>query len=91
MCPGNAVFQQIGKFSELCKATGYKASTINQLSLITIFAAFWADTLYILKELVTHIDKPEKIKEVTKNFIPTLQTRLVWLTQQILNFTKEFP
>lgn len=88
MAPGHQVFTQIGKFSELCKATGYKASTLNHQKLIPIFAAFWADTIDILEDLTQHCDDPEKVKEVTQAFIPPLQKRLVWLAQQIVTITK---
>ena len=88
MNEGHKVFQQVGKFAELCKATGYKASTLNHLGLIPIFAAFWADTVDILQELVDNVGEPEKLKEVTQTYIPTLQKRLVWLAQQIVTITK---
>jgi hypothetical protein len=88
MNPGNPVFAQIGKFGELCKVTGYKASTLNHLKLIPIFAAFWADTVDILQELVDNVGDVQKLKEVTQGYIPTLQKRLIWLTQQILTITK---
>lgn len=86
--PGYPVFNQIRSLSELCKATGYKASVLNNQSLVPIFAAFWEDTLDILEELIANVDDHEKLKEVTKNFLPTLQKRLVWLAQQIVNITK---
>jgi len=88
MYSGAPVFNQIGKFAELCKATGYKASTLNHQGLIPIFAAFWADTLDILEDLVKYCDDPAKIAEVKKTYIPTLQKRLVWLAQQIVTLTK---
>lgn len=88
MYPDHQVFAQIGKFGELCKATGYKASTLNHIGLVPIFAAFWADTLDILDELCQNVGNPEKLKEVTTNYIPTLQKRLVWLAQQIVSITK---
>lgn len=88
MAGGHPVFQQIGKFGELCKVTGYKASTLNHQKLIPIFAAFWADTVDILQELVDNVNDTMKIKEVTQSYIPTLQKRLIWLAQQILTITK---
>lgn len=88
MYPGNPVFTQISKFGELCKATGYKAATLNHLGLIPIFAAFWADTLDIMEDLCEHVGEPDKLKKVTQSYIPTLQKRLVWLAQQIVTITK---
>lgn len=88
MYPEHQVFQQIGNFAALCKATGYKASTLNNLSLIVIFAAFWADTLDILEEMIANVGDEEKLKEVNKSSAPLLQKRLVWLAQKIVSFTK---
>ncbi|MGE3610588.1 MAG: hypothetical protein AB7I27_13440 [Bacteriovoracaceae bacterium] len=88
MCPDHKVFGQIGKFGELCKATGYKASTLNIIGLVPIFAAFWADTIDIMEELCENIGDSEKLNSVTKEYIPTLQKRLIWLAEQIVNKTK---
>jgi hypothetical protein len=88
MCPGQPVFIQMGKFCELCKVTSYKAATLNNISLIPIFTAFWADTVDILQDLVTHVESPSKVKEVTRGYVPVLQKRLVWLAGQIVALTK---
>lgn len=88
MYPNHRPFDQIGRFSALCKATGYKASTLNNPNLIPIFAAFWADTIDIIEEICEHIDNEQKLKDVTQSYIPVLQKRLVWLAQQIINQTK---
>ncbi len=88
MYPSYSVFQQIGKFCELCKATSYKAVTLNNMKLIPIFTAFWADTVDILQDLITHVGDSEKIKSVTNGYVPVLQKRLVWLAQQIVHLTK---
>ncbi len=88
MHPNHLVFEQISKFAELCKATSYKASTLNHLTLIPIFTAFWADTVDIMQELVDNVGDDEKLKQVTQDYIPTLQKRLVWLAQQIVSITK---
>ena len=91
MYPGNPEFQQIGRFSALCKALGYKASTLQDLGLITIFAAFWADTLDILQDLVDNVGDSEKLKEATKGYVPVLQSRLIWLGQKIVAAAKATP
>ena len=89
MYPDEIVFVHISKFSELCKATSYKASTLNHLGLIPIFTAFWADTVDILQDFVDNVGNPaEKIEEITKGYVPVLQKRLVWLAQQIVTKTK---
>lgn len=91
MYPGHKVFQQIVSFAALCKATGYKASTLNHAGLVVIFAAFWGDTVDILQELVDHVGDAEKLKEVTTSYAPVLQKRLLWLAQKIVTITKGTP
>jgi type III secretion system FlhB-like substrate exporter len=86
--PDHEIFKQIGNFGGLCKATGYKASTLNYLPLIPIFAGFWADTLEIMEALCSNIENPEKIAEINKSSAPILQKRLVWLAEQIVQITK---
>lgn len=86
--PAVEAFRLIGNFGALCKATGYKASTLNNESLIPIFAAFWADTVEIMNDLCMNIDKPEKLVEITKKNAPVLQRRLTWLAEQIVKITK---
>lgn len=88
MYPDHKIFSQIGKFGELCKATGYKATTLNHQGLVPIFAAFWADTLDIMEELCNNVGDDGKIKDLTKGYIPVLQKRLTWLAHQIVSLTK---
>ncbi len=88
MHPSYKPFDQIGKFSALCKATAYKASTLKSLKLVPIFAAFWLDTVDIIEEILENLEDENKLKEVTKNYIPVLQKRLMWLAQQIINQSK---
>lgn len=86
--PEYEVFRQIGNFGALCKATGYKASTLNYTALIPIFASFWADTVEIMGELCSFVDQPEKLQEINKKNAPVLQKRLTWLAEQIVKMTK---
>lgn len=86
--PTVEAFKLIGNFGALCKATGYKASTLNNESLIPIFAAFWADTVEIMNDLCLNVDMPEKLAEITKKTAPVLQRRLTWLAEQIVKITK---
>ena len=89
--PEHEVFKQIGNFGALCKATGYKASTLNNSGLIPIFAGFWADTIEIMKELSENVDHPEKIVEINKKNAPLIHRRLTWLAEQIVKITKADP
>lgn len=87
--PDHEVFRQIGNFGALCKATGYKASTLNHNVLIPIFASFWADTVEIMSELCKNIDQPERLLEINRKNAPVLQRRLTWLAEQIVKITRE--
>lgn len=86
--PDYEVFKLLGNFGALCKATGYKASTFNQIEIIPIFAAFWADTIEIMNEMVKNIDKPEVLALISKKSAPVLQKRLTWLAEQIVKLSK---
>ena len=86
--PDQEVFRQIGNFGALCKATGYKASTLNHNILIPIFASFWADTIEIMSELCSNVDQPEKLQEINRENAPVLQRRLTWLAEQIVKINK---
>ncbi|MFZ4712461.1 MAG: hypothetical protein ACOYL6_02000 [Bacteriovoracaceae bacterium] len=86
--PQYEIFQQIGNFGGLCKATGYKASTLNHMGLIPIFAAFWADTLEIMEQLCSHIEDSHKLTEINQNIAPVMHKRLVWLAEQIVKINK---
>lgn len=88
MYPDHRAFMHIGKFGELCKATGYKAGVLNNMGLIKIFAAFWADTLDIVENLCKNIGNQASLNGVMSTDIPLLQKRLTWLAQQIVNLTK---
>ncbi len=89
--PEHDVFKQIGNFGALCKATSYKASTLNHVGLIPIFAGFWADTIEIMKELCDNVDHSQKIIEINKKNAPLIQRRLTWLAEQIVKITKADP
>ncbi len=86
--PEHEVFKQIGNFGALCKATGYKASTLDLPTLIPIFAGFWADTIEIMNELCENVDRPERLVVINKKNAPVLQRRLTWLAEQIVKITK---
>lgn len=88
LAPGHRPFEQLGNLAALCKATGYKATTLNIPELIPIFAAFWADTIDIMQEITDNIDNQTKLREATQEYLPVLQKRLVWLAQQIISMTK---
>lgn len=91
MAPESKSFPMIGKFCELCKATGYKAATLNKPQLIPIFAAFWADTVEMLETLCANVGDEDKAQKAIQDFAPALQKRLTWLAEQIVKLTKDAP
>lgn len=88
MAPEIEIFATISKFAELCKATGYKASIIEQKELIPIFAAFWSDTVEMIEKLCQNIENESTTKSLLVDYVPVLQKRLTWLAQQIVKLTK---
>ncbi len=89
--PEHEVFKQLGNFGALCKATGYKAATLNHLGLIPIFAGFWADTLEIMSQMVENIENQESLTRISKESAPVLHKRLTWLVEQIVKINKSDP
>lgn len=82
MDPGNPGLAQIGKLCRICKILGNQASQKAQAKLTPLFAAFWADTLEILEELIDNLTPSEKAVVWTQ-YIPVLQKRLEWLASHV--------
>jgi hypothetical protein len=82
MDPGNQALQQIGRLARISKILGNQASQKGQTQLTPIFAAFWADTLEILEELVDSLTDDTKTKIWTA-YIPVIQKRLEWLAKHV--------
>lgn len=77
--PGHATFEAIGRLGELCKMVGNKASLKADVALVPIFAAFWADTIEHMSELLDHLGDRAKSEQISKQFSQVLQGRLKWL------------
>lgn len=94
MQPDHLALQRIGKLAEICKSLGYKTAEKQAADLVAYLAAFWADTIDVIEDLVTHLDDAEKNAEIAKNFSTVLQKRLEWLTkkldQEAQNLAKTF-
>lgn len=75
--------QRIGAIAQLCKKLGYKAAEFKLPALVPIFAAFWADTLEVLGELVDAVADEAKSKQLTDSFSSVLQNRLTWLSDRL--------
>lgn len=89
MDPGHEGLVILAKFGELCKATGYKAAASKCVPLVPIFAAFWADTVDTIEDIVKNFEDEEKIKKITQEFSPVIHKRLEWLAKQVMTLTKD--
>ena len=83
LSPGHAGLQRIGAIAQICKKLGYKAAEYKTISLIPIFAAFWADTIEVLGELVTSLNDEAKNRSLAASFASVLQNRLSWLGEKV--------
>lgn len=81
--PDHPGFQRMGKLAELCKILGYKAAERQVPALIPIFAAFWADTIEVTKNLLDAVEDLAKTDEISKAFPRVLQKRLEWLASKV--------
>lgn len=79
----NQALIRIGAIAQVCKQLGYKAAEIQAVPLIPIFAAFWADTIDVMNELIDHVENAAKVQEITNSFGTTLQNRLTWLAGKV--------
>ena len=73
----------MSQLSEICKFVGYKAVEVQNPRLIPIFAAFWADTLEVMEDILQNLEDEDKIKSLTEKFTPVLQKRLGWLKDKL--------
>jgi chemotaxis protein histidine kinase CheA len=80
---GHLGLVRIGALAQLCKRLGYKASESKREALVPIFAAFWADTLEVLSELVDNLQDEARSKVVANAFATTLEKRLTWLGEKL--------
>ncbi len=81
--PNHSGLIRIGKIAELCKSLGYSASQLKAPEIIPIFAAFWADTLDIISELIESLEDERKTEAISNRFSLVLQKRLTWLSDKM--------
>jgi len=80
---------RIGKLAELCKSLGYSASQLKKPEIVPLFAAFWADTLDVVSELIESLEDERKTKTISERFSLVLQKRLTWLSEKINELAKK--
>jgi len=80
---GHAGLERIGAIAQICKGLGYKALECKAVTLVPLFAAFWADTLDVLAELVETLGDDAANKAKAAAFASVLQNRLTWLSGKV--------
>ena len=80
---GHAGLERIGAIAQICKSLGYKAIECKAVTLVPLFAAFWADTLDVLAELVETLGDDAANKAKAAAFAAVLQNRLTWLSGKV--------
>lgn len=81
--PDHVGLKRIGQIAEICKVLGYKASEIKRLSIIPVFAAFWADTLDAISELIEALEDEKESSAIAGRFSLVLEKRLRWLSDKL--------
>lgn len=74
---------RVSGVAELCKKLGYEASKVTEMAYLPLFAAFWADTLEVLDELIKTVENETENAEVAGSFAKILEGRLQWLFSKI--------
>lgn len=85
VAPGqeNQGLVSIGKLAEVCKSLGYKAADKKNPTLMPFFAAFWAETIEVIGDLLDNLKDKAKTAEICQTFPGVLQNRLKWLLSKI--------
>ncbi len=81
--PDHIGLARVGQLTSLCKKLGHQAAAAKRAELIPIFAAFWADTVEVVQEIVQSLEDKEKCKVIADKFSGVLQKRLEWLSKHL--------
>jgi hypothetical protein len=81
--PGHNGFKAIGEIAAVCKYLGHKANEKPNPALVPVLAAFWADSVDYLQDLVEAIDKPRDSDKVVKKVGDVLVKRLEWAVRKM--------
>jgi hypothetical protein len=83
--PGHPGLMRIGAIARLCKSTGYRAAAAKKAELVPLFAAFWADTVEVLGELIEAAGDEKRSAALAGASSKTLLNRLTWLSEKVGN------
>jgi chemotaxis protein histidine kinase CheA len=81
--PNHLGLQRIGKIAELCKVLGYRAAESGSAKLVPFFAAFWADTLDVVTEMIDSLEDVAECDRIATEFSSVVQKRLEWLANKL--------
>ncbi|MEK6578454.1 MAG: hypothetical protein AABZ55_04445 [Bdellovibrionota bacterium] len=81
--PKHLGLKRIGTIAELCKKIGYGAVEKKDVALLPIFAAFWADTLEVIGELLNALENEKATEKISREFSEVVQSRLEWLAKKV--------
>lgn len=87
MEPNHQGLVRMGSLAEICKRLGYKAAEIKNPVVLPLFAAFWADVIEVIQDLIGVMHDDTKSDGISKAFGSVLQKRLEWLSKQITNLS----
>jgi chemotaxis protein histidine kinase CheA len=76
---------RIGAIAQICKRTGYRAAAAKRADLVPLFAAFWADTIDILRDLIDAVGDEAESARLANSSGKSLLTRLNWLSGKLGN------
>lgn len=83
MSGDHAGIARIASLSEMCKHLGYRATKANAPALIPLFAAFWADTIDLIGELIANLSDPTECEQIGVSQGKALLGRLQWLLGKV--------
>lgn len=81
--PTNQGIVFLANVSEMCKTMGYQAAALKKITLLPIFAGFWAETVEVMAEVLENIGDEEKTKKIIQEQSKSIQKRLAWLAEKV--------
>lgn len=83
LAPDHPGISFLSNVAEMCKTMGYQAAALQRANLVPIFAAFWAETVEMLTELMDALESEATTKVLIQGRSAGLQKRLMWLAEKV--------
>lgn len=81
--PGHPGLRFIGETGAACKSMGYHAAALQRAHLVPFFAAFWAETLDALQEVLDELAADTRGAAAVAKHSQHIQKRLDWLALKV--------